>query len=97
MKIRFTFKTDKPTGSYASFFDPHHNIKLNGNKIGSIGHKKPHKIRLMIMKDETHNDGNPNCSWMWTTLKKESETLQGAKDWLNENAELIMAKYKIRK
>jgi hypothetical protein len=50
----------------------------------------------MVHKDDINEDGNPNCPWKWISLKKESESLQEAKDWLNENIEEVLAKYPLR-
>jgi hypothetical protein len=50
---------------------------------------------LKIDKMDINEDGNPNCSWRWITLKKQSGSLQTAKDWLNEHIEDIMIKYKL--
>lgn len=95
-KIKFTFKTTRPTGSYAWLHKPYHDVLLNKNKVGAIEPDKPHQIRLMIMKADINEDGNPNCPWKWIGLKKESESLDGAKEFLNENIEVILTKYKIR-
>ena len=93
--MKFTFKTDKPTGSYASFFSSHHHIKLNKQNCGSIEDKKPYKIRFQVIKEDIMEDGNPICPWKWIVLKKDSETLQESKDFVNENFDAIMQKYKI--
>jgi len=83
---KFTFKTNKPTGKYHSFFETFHYIKLNGLQVGSIDDKAPHKIRLMVILE----DGNPNCDWKWIKLKHESVSLQDAKDWVNVNFDKIL-------
>jgi hypothetical protein len=95
-KIKFTFKTHKPTGSYAWLSKPYHDILLNKNKVGAIDPEKPHHIRLMVMKADIMEDGNPNCKWRWISLKHESETLDDAKIFLNEGIDTILIKYKIR-
>jgi hypothetical protein len=95
-KLKFIFKTDKPKGAYAFVHVPHHRIKLNKKEVGSIDDKKPHAIRFMVIKKDINEDGNPHCSWKWITLKHESETLQDAKDFLNENVEAITNKYNLR-
>lgn len=98
MKSKFTFKTERPTGSYSSFFPSQHDIKLKKKKVGMISDrqsKNPWQIRLMIEKDEKHDDGNPNCSWMWISLRKQSNTLQEAKDFLNENIDNILKLYNL--
>lgn len=48
----------------------------------------------MAEKADINEDGNPNCTWRWVTLKAKFESLQGAKDWLNENFLLITNKYR---
>jgi hypothetical protein len=95
-KIKFTFKTTRPTGSYAWIHKPYHDVLLNKNKVGSIEHEKPNTIRLMIMKTDIMEDGNPNCPWKWISLKKESESLDDAKIFLNKSIDIILTKYKIR-
>lgn len=90
---KFTFKTEKSTGRYRSFYPDHHHIKYNKVEIGFIDDKYPHKIRMRIMKDETHTDSSPS-EWMWLRFKKEFETIQEAKDWLNEYYDAFITKYK---
>lgn len=89
---KFTFKTEKPTGRYRSFFSETYHIKLNKIEIGLISLKEKHtdgpfKIRLMAIKNEKlgMDDGNPNCKWMWIVIKREFETIDDAKIYLNEN------------
>jgi len=94
-KIKFTFKTHKETGSFAWLHKPYHNVLLCKNKVGSIDHDKPHQINLMVMKDIKEAE-NSNCLWKWIHLKHESESLDEAKTFLNENIEAIMTKYTIR-
>jgi len=93
--MKFTFKKTNPTGSYASFFDPHYDIKLKKHIVGMIDPKKPHKIRLMVIKDDINEDGNPNCSWKWIKLKKDFNSIDEVKIFLNENIELILKKFKL--
>jgi hypothetical protein len=49
----------------------------------------------MVIKSDINEDGNPNCKWKWIKLGKKSESLQEAKEFLNENIETIMAKYNL--
>jgi hypothetical protein len=95
-KIKFTFKTDRPTGSYAWLHKPYHKVFLNRNEVGSINPEKPYTIRLMIMKKDILEDGNPNCPWRWIHLKRESESLDDAKTFLNENIDAILTKYTLK-
>jgi hypothetical protein len=94
-KEKFTFKTEKPTGRYRSFFKPSHHIKINGVDVGTIGAEPPHKIRLMVVKQDIMEDNNPNCTWKWIQLTKESASVDEAKVWLNSAINAIKAKYKL--
>jgi len=91
----FTFKTEKSTGRFRSFYPDHHYIKIKKSKVGTISDEHPHKIRLAIFKDDINEDGNPNCEWKWITLKKESESVKDAKEWLVKAYTAITEKYKL--
>lgn len=93
--MKFTFKTEKPTGTYRSFYPSAHYIKLKGKQVGSITDKEHYKIRLKVVKKDVLEDGDPNCTWKWITLTKESQSLQEAKDFLNENIDSILTKYNL--
>jgi hypothetical protein len=93
--MKFTFKTEKSTGRYSAFYPDNHYIKLNKKQVGKISDKKPYLIRLSVVKKDINEDGNPNCKWKWITLKKESKSLQEAKDFLNETIEAIMCAYEL--
>jgi hypothetical protein len=95
-KMKFTFKTTRPTGSYAWLYKPYHDVLLCKNQVGAIEPEKPYRLRLMVMKADIMEDGNKNCPWRWITLKHESESLDEAKTFLNENIEVLLTKYKIR-
>lgn len=89
MKGKFTFKTERATGRYGSFFPVQHYIKLKRNVVGRIDDKKPHKISLMVIKDDIMEDGNPNCDWVWKKVNREFNSVEEAKIWLNDNFERI--------
>jgi len=93
--MAFTFKTKQPEGKWKSFYKPTYHIKLNKKEVGLINADLPHKIRLQIIKTDLNEDGNPNCSWKWITLKKESSNLQEAKDFLNSNFEAVLRQYNL--
>lgn len=93
--MKFTFKTEKSTGRYASFYSDHYHIKLNKVEVGYFSPDEPFKIHLQVVKKDIMEDGNKNCPWKWITLKKESETLDEAKKFLNDNFEVINSKYQI--
>ncbi len=92
---KFTFKTEKSTGKWRAFYKPSHYIKRNKNEVGMIGAEAPFRIRFMIVKDEKYNDNNPNCSWMWIVLKHESNSLEEAKKFVNDNFEEINKQYNL--
>ncbi len=91
----FTFKTEKPTGRYCSFQSDNHFVKLNKVVVGKIIDKIPFKIKLMVVKKDILEDGEPNCNWKWITFKHESKSLKEAKEFLKTNYELITKNYKL--
>jgi hypothetical protein len=93
--MKFTFKTIKPTGRYKSFDNELHQIKLKGFEVGTINSEKPHRIRLMVIKDDINSDGNPNCTWKWITLDKSFSNVQEAKSYLNKVKDLVLDKYNL--
>ena len=95
MKGKFTFKTEKSTGRYGSFYPDLHYIKIKGKQCGSINDKVPYGIRFMVVKKDINEDGNPNCEWKWIQIKKESKTLQEVKDFLNTIFPVILDKYEL--
>jgi hypothetical protein len=101
--MKFTFKTDHPTGQYRGFFPNTNHIKYNkinvGLIVGSSNYNNigPYKIRLQVIKNDIMEDGNPNCNWKWITLKHESATVQEAKDFLNNNIDKILNTFELVK
>jgi len=89
----FTFKTEKSTGKYRSFYPPTHNIKLKKKCCGTIGTEPPHRIRLTIMKDEKHTDKNQNCPWIWIGLNYDFNSLDEAKKFLNDNFDRLTKQF----
>lgn len=87
MANKFTFKTEKSTGKYRSFYPDNHIIKLKKKECGLICDDETHKIRLMVKRNEG--------GFRWIALAKESKTLQEAKDFLNEHADFILKKYEL--
>ena len=88
--MKFTFKTTKQTGPYSSFSNDWNEIKLNKKAVGNIGGQVPFTISLYVMKKDK------NCEWKHVRLKKQSETLQEAKDFLNANIEKILQLYTLK-
>lgn len=94
---KFTFKTNKSTGSYSSFYPDEHVIKFDKKQVGLI-EDKTWTIRLMVVKDgDRFYDDNPNCDWKWITLANKSTSLDEAKNWLNQYCETIINKYPLHK
>lgn len=93
--MKFTFKTNEPTGRYRSFYRPTYYIKLKRKEVGYIGSDKPHIIRLQIIKKDIMEDGNPNCSWRWMKLKKTFDSIDEAKVFLNEHVDEIVSKFNL--
>jgi hypothetical protein len=93
----FTFKIIKPKGKWAAFEDVQILILLKKEEVGYISTSPTHKCSLMVVKDDINEDGNPNCTWKWITLKTPHETVDDAKRWLNLNFEAINKKYKLHK
>ncbi len=93
----FTFKTEKATGMYRSFYPDLHEIKYKRKACGQIleDKLKGYKVRLMIIKQDILEDGNPNCKWKWIQFKPRFKTLQDAKDWVNKGFDVIMKTYNI--
>lgn len=93
MNRKFTFKTRKPTGRWKSFFNPNHVIKLGGLEVGSIDSEYPYYIRFMVIKKDIMEDNNPNCEWMWKKLAHKSVSLDYAKQFCTDNAEIILNQF----
>jgi hypothetical protein len=95
--MNFTFKTIKPTGRYKSFDSDIIEIKRNKKLVGNISPDKPFKIRLHVIKDGINfKDNNPNCDWKWITLKKESNSIEEAKQFLKDNFEEINKNFSLK-
>ena len=93
--MKFTFKTEKPSGKYKSFYPSAHYIKLKKKVVGEITDSNPHKIRLAVFKDDVMEDGNPNCLWKWVRLKNAFEDVEAAKTFLNANIKIILDRFNL--
>jgi len=91
----FTFKTTKPEGPHKSFHPSQHDIKIKKKIVGYIADAEPFTIHLMVIKKDIMENGNPNCDWKWISLKKESTSLQEAKDFLQENFDPITIRFNL--
>jgi hypothetical protein len=85
---RFTFKTEKLASSLNIFDNTIYHIKLNKIECGIITSRKPHLIKLQVLKENSDK-------WQWVTLVAEFWTLEEAKAFLNANFEVINKKYTI--
>lgn len=93
--MKFTFKTEHPTGRYRSFYPSYHHIKLKKIEVGSIDDREPHSIRLMIVKSDEDKKIEPNCEWKWVTLRAKFTSISEAKEFLNKNFEEINKRWDI--
>ena len=77
-KNKISFKINKPTGNYKSFFNTNLDIKCNNIIIGNSS-DNDFKLRLIVIKKDILEDGNKNCSWKWITLSKEFKSFDEIK------------------
>jgi hypothetical protein len=92
---RFTFKINRSTGPYRSFYPDTVDIKIDKKIVGSIttknGHLSGHWKVSLCVKD--NSPIRPSMKFRWATLAKECETIDDAKKWLLKNQEGITNKY----
>lgn len=90
---KFTFKINKSTGQYRSFYPDNVDIKLNKKLVGHIGTKNlsgPWQVSLAIKKEKTNGDP---ADFKWIYLKKEYSSINEAKEMLIRNTEAIIQKF----
>lgn len=98
-EYKFSFKKDRATGPYASFQVENVCIKHRGGEVGYIndgfnyGRKKEHYIHLQVRKEKF--DDNDNCDWRWAKIKFKFDTVEEAKQWLNDNRKKIFDTYEL--
>lgn len=88
---KFTFKTIKATGPYRSFYRDSYDIKLGGIVCGSIFESQLGVYRVSIRV----KDANSSGGWRNATLKARFNTVQAAKDALNESFDSITQAWEI--
>ncbi len=94
-KMKFTFKTIKPTGKWRGFDKESYHILLNKKQVGLFYNQGEYwSITFMVMKTETITDDNPNCPWKWIQLKAKPKTLDEAKEFVNSVFVELSLKYK---
>ena len=91
---KFTKKTDKPTGRFASFEEPYHHIKYNKKEVGYIRHGT-WRIHLKVMKNDRITDDNPNCPWKMIILKYKPSSLEDAMNYLNDNRMKLFLQFEL--
>jgi hypothetical protein len=101
---KFTFKTEKETGKFSSFFQPIHLIKLNRSIVGEISHPEGfhpiHKISFMVMKDKNDllkPNNNKNCNWKRIIFKAEFNSVDEAKQFIRDNNDKIQNQFNLVK
>lgn len=93
---KFTFKTNRPTGPYKSFYNDSIEIKYKRKVCGAIikaSCSTGYQIRLMTKKDDIANSSNPNCDWEWICFKKVFKSIDEAKEWINEKIDYVFEKF----
>jgi hypothetical protein len=81
---KFTFKTEKPTGRYSSFYKNDYHIKMNNQKCGNIySDNNGWYVSLLVYEKDLNEDGNPNCEFMPIKFNKRLPSLEECKSWLN--------------
>lgn len=94
-KLFVTFKKEK-NDIWAKFSRT--TIKVNKKECGFIDTTfgKPFaEIKFSIIKADIMEDGNPNCTWKWITLKKKFESETQARVFVKENIVAIAEKYNL--
>ena len=90
--MKFTFKKMPDLWGW-----DRHLIKFKRKEVGYIvDDNNVFPIRLMVIKDDINEDGNPNSDWKWIKLAKKSKSVDEVKAWLNDNIEAIFSKHNIR-
>ena len=83
---KFTFKTEKSTGRYRSFYPDNYYVRLNKEDVGLITDDKPHKVKLKVV------DGD---KFRWIVFKREFDTVSEARDWIRDNCDSILERHSI--
>jgi hypothetical protein len=47
------------------------------------------------VKDDTYDDGNPSCSWMWLFVKERFSTEEDARKWMVDHIDRLIEKYSL--
>lgn len=87
----FTFKTEKATGRYRSFFNDQYLIKIKRKEVGLIVQNKDYSYSPKF----TVKDNSRHCGWRWITLKMSRNTVDEVKKALKESFDTITTKYEL--
>ena len=93
MSKKVTFKKYPSKGWDRTQID----IKVGKQKCGAIYEisRNEWAIRFQVIKDDIMEDGNKNCTWKWITLKYKGKTADEAKQWVQDNFDLIQGRYNL--
>jgi len=95
--MKFTFKRRKCSGFCPVIY---HDIKLNKICVGIIHEEFPSlckDIMFRVYKNNINENCNPNCKWEWIELEYKATSIQDAKDFLNNNIEVLLKKWDLVK
>lgn len=81
---KFTFKTEKSTGAWGSFYPDTIHVKLYGYEVGYIDDTSPHKIRLQVKRNSEEITKESPSPFKWIKLKKEFSSIAEAKEHINK-------------
>lgn len=87
---QFTFKTEKSTGRYRSFYPDEHIIKLQGKEVGRISDDLDHKISFYVKVEPTKEKPSP---FKTVTLKNTFSNLVDAKYYVNAKFDTIIKQF----
>lgn len=104
--MKFTFKENKSTGRYRSFYPSTHDIKLNKKVVGHITQINDgsgfidvptenigkYNVAFAVKREKTA--GNP-APFKWVNIKVKFDSVDEAKAWANRNIDVILAKFDI--
>lgn len=100
---KLSFKIERPTGRFRSFYHASCDIKSDGKVVGSIAYRGArnvngcYKVGLMVV-DETQHSG-----WKWITLTKQFDAMGDeaniklAKEWVKIYWDHLNQKYNLHK
>ena len=87
---KFTFKKQH-RGTWDRVSDAF-DIKYNKIEVGYVQETTDNKWKISLQSpaSEVALNKNPNCPWMWISVKQQFGTHEEARAWLNENRETVL-------